>query len=273
MVYFKRLESILLANNPQEKFDAFDLFYEDFKSNKLQIEDNYTPVELEEPSYSSFMNIVLPKQIQKRKYFDTLEGKAILLHTIAHIEYSAIDLALDAALRFKDLPKAYYEDWLEVAEDEIRHFKMIEKLLTEIGYKYGDFEVHTNLFEAMKKTTTFLERMAVVPRFLEANGLDQNPKIMEKLHSSPDALNQKILQALETILEEEIDHVTKGDRWFKYACKLENLEPETTYLEILEKYYPGVTKGNKNDMNFEARKLAGFSCDELKRLSNKQDCN
>ncbi len=272
MDYFKAVESILLMNFPNDKFTAFEAFYSAYKNKEFIFEESYEPIKLQKPSYASFMKIVLPKEIKKRKYFDTVEGKAILLHTIAHIEYSAIDLALDAALRFQNLPRAYYDDWLEVAEDEIRHFRMIEQLLNEIGYNYGDFEVHTNLFEAMVKTDTLLERMAIVPRYLEANGLDQNPKIMEKLRSNPDEINLKILKALEVILEEEVDHVTKGDRWFKYACTKSDCEPESTYLQLLEKYYPGTTK-KRVELNFEARKLAGFSCDELKRLSNKEDCN
>lgn len=272
MYYFKALEEILLTSEPQIKFDKFEHFYECFLKNELKFEENYEPVQLTQPSYAPFCKIVLPKHIKVRKHFDTVEGKAVLLHTIAHIEYSAIDLALDAALRFDSLPKAYYQDWLEVAEDEIRHFKMIHALLEKTGHKYGDFEVHTNLFEAMQGTQTLLERMAIVPRYLEANGLDQNPKIMKKLQSNPDGLNQEILSALDVILQEEIVHVTKGDRWFKYACDLENRAYETTYLELLEGFYPGSTQ-KKLDLNFEARKQAGFSCDELKRLSNKEECN
>jgi uncharacterized ferritin-like protein (DUF455 family) len=149
---------------------------------------------------------------------------------------------------------------------------MIEKIMEKVGYKYGDFEVHTNLFEAMKKTTTLVERMAIVPRYLEANGLDQNPKIMKKLESNPDAINFEILNALNVILDEEISHVSKGDKWFKYACEKKSLNVEKTYLDLLEKYYPGSTNGKKSDMNFEARKKAGFSCEELKRLANKKEC-
>ena len=271
MQYYSTLEEVLFCQNPHEKFKKFEHFYTAFLNDTLEYEKSYDAISLKEPSYSSFMNIVKPTKIKTRKYFDTIEGKAILLHTIAHIEYSAIDLALDAALRFKNLPKKYYCDWLEVAQDEIRHFKMIERILNDIGYSYGDFEVHTNLFEAMKKTTTLLTRMAVVPRYLEANGLDQNPKIMEKLKSNPDEINEKILNALSIILEEEIDHVTKGDRWFRYACQKQNVEVEETYRDILEKYYPGSTQ-RRQEMNFEARKKAGFSCDELKTLSNRKEC-
>ncbi|MFA7084302.1 MAG: ferritin-like domain-containing protein [Arcobacteraceae bacterium] len=271
MYYFKTLETILLKKTPVEKFEAFEHFYTNFLNHEYTKEENYKPIEFKEPSYSSFLNIVLPKDVKRRRHFDTKEGKANLLHTICHIEYCAVDLALDASYRFASLPKAYYCDWLEVAQDEIRHFKMCEELLNSLGYKYGDFEVHTNLFEAMKKTTTLITRMAIVPRYLEANGLDQNPKIMEKLKSNPDEINYAILEALNIILEEEITHVQKGDKWFKYACTLEDLEPEATYLKLLEEFYPGSTQ-KKLELNFEARKKAGFSCNELKLLANKEEC-
>ncbi|PLY06672.1 MAG: DUF455 domain-containing protein [Arcobacter sp.] len=272
MNYYYSLEKILLECNPKVKIKEFKFFYNNFLANKLYFEENYKSYELEEPSYLGVLKVVLPKNAKQRKYVNTKEGKINLLHTIAHIEYSAIDLALDASLRYQNMPRKFYKDWLEVANDEIRHFLMIEKLLEELGSYYGAIEVHTNLFEAMKKTPDLLSRMAIVPRYLEANGLEQNPKIMDKLNSNPDKFNIKILSALNTILEEEIDHVTKGDIWFKYECERLNLEPEKTYLEILEKIYPGCTT-KKQNLNIEARKKAGFSCDELKFLTKRDNCN
>ena len=272
MDYFLFLQEILLTSNPKEKIEKFDIFYKNFLDDDYFMDDNYTPFELKEPSYEPFLNIVKPTTLPPIKNFNSIEGKKYLLHTILHIEYSAIDLALDAALRYKNLPKEYYKDWLEVANDEIRHFLMLEKLLGEIDGKYGDFDVHKNLFEAMEKTPDFLERMAAVPRYLEANGLDQNPKIMEKLNSNKDKFNTKILEALNVILVEEIDHVSKGDKWFKYACDLKKLPYEETYLKIIEEVFPGSTK-RKMDLNFKDRKKAGFSCNELKFLSKKSDCN
>ena len=272
MNYFKSLEDIILIKKPKEKILAFDEFYRLFKENELTFESGYTPYEMIQPSYLNYLKIVLPKEAKHRKYVNTKEGKINLLHTVAHIEYSAIDLALDAALRFQNMPKKYYEDWLEVAQDEIRHFLMLEKLLNELDCNFGDLEVHTNLFEAMKKTPDLLSRMAVVPRYMEANGLEQNPKIMKKLSSNPDDFNKKILNVLNIILEEEVDHVKKGDFWFKYECQKLDLNPQITYIKILEEKYPGSTT-KKYDINFEARKKAGFSCDELKFLSKKDDCN
>ena len=272
MNYFSTLEQVLLANNPKDKIEKFETFYKNFINNNFTFEKDYIPCELKEPSYIGFLEIVKPTSLPKIKNFNTNEGKKYLLHTILHIEYSAIDLAIDAALRYKDLPINYYQDWLEVANDEVRHFKMLLGLLEELDGKYGDFPVHKNLFEAMQTTPEFLRRMAAVPRYLEANGLDQNPKIMEKLKSNNDPFNRKILDALNIILEEEVDHVTKGDVWYKYACDLENLDYDTTYLKIIEEVFPGSTK-RKMDLNFEARKKAGFSCELLKTLSKKEDCN
>lgn len=272
MNYYFSLESVLLETDPKVKIETFKQFYKNFLEEKTSFEEDYTPYTMEKPSYYSVLKVVEPQKINKKSKVNTKDGKINLLHTIAHIEYSAIDLALDAALRFKDLPLDYYKDWLEVANDEVRHFEMLESLLHELDSSYGDLEVHTNLFEAMKKTPDLLSRMAVVPRFLEANGLEQNPKIMDKLKSNQDEFNEKILDALNIILEEEIDHVTKGDRWFKFECDRLNLEYEPTYYEILERVFPGSTS-KKYDLNFEARKKAGFSCDELKFLSKKSDCN
>lgn len=272
MEYFYTLEEILFTSDPKEKIGKFNEFYKLFLEDGFTYDENYLPYKFDKPSYASFLEIVKPTSLPPIKNFKSIDGKKYLVHTILHIEYSAIDLALDAALRFKGLPKEYYSDWLEVANDEIRHFLMLEELLTELGGKYGDFPVHKNLFEAMEQTQIFLNRMAVVPRFLEANGLEQNPKIMEKLNSNKDRFNTKFLEALKIILKEEIDHVRKGDKWFKYECERVNLEPESTYLQIIEEVYPGITT-RKMDLNFEARKEAGFSCNELKFLSKKEDCN
>ena len=272
MDYFLSLEDILHISVPKDKIEKFRLFYNNFLNNNYIMDESYIPYTFNKPSYSSFLEIVKPTALPAIKNFKSIEGKKYLVHTILHIEYSAIDLALDAALRYKNMPKTYYKDWLEVADDEIRHFLMLEELLSELGGTYGDFPVHKNLFEAMEATPDFLRRMAAVPRYLEANGLDQNPKIMEKLNSNRDEFNMKLLDALKIILDEEIDHVRKGDFWFKYECKRLNLEPESTYMQIIEEVFPGSTK-RKMDLNFIARKEAGFSCNELKFLSKKEDCN
>lgn len=270
-MHFATTFEILITQNPNEKISKFEQYYKKFKNGEISFEESFEAKELQSPSYDSFTHQILPKEAQKRNRLDTVEGKILLLHTIAHIEYSAIDLALDAACRFTKMPMKFYEDWLEVAEDEIRHFLMVTNLLGELGANYGDLAVHNNLFLAMQKTPNLIDRMAIVPRYLEANGLEQNPKIIKKLDGTPDAFNQKIKTALNVILEEEIDHVKKGDFWFRFECDRLHLEPQQTYLEILEKFYPGSTQ-KTYDLNFEARKKAGFSCEELKKISKKQEC-
>ncbi len=168
--------------------------------------------------------------------------------------------------RFRGLGEAFEKDWLVVADDEVRHFEMIETLLQELGSYYGAYPVHDALFEASMRTLNLYERMAVVPRYLEANGLDATPLILRKLQPhNKDPMIQKIMAALNVILEEEVDHVRKGDVWFAYACKCENKEL-SSYFEIIEKHYPN-SFPRRIDINCEARMQAGFDKDELGRIS------
>ena len=271
MNFYQELELIIEAKTPSEKFARFERFYQEYKKATPLFESSLKAKEFETPSYSELCPIVAPQKVPKRSNLTSKEGQINLLHAIAHIEYSAIDLALDAAYRFASLPKAYYDDWLEVADDEIRHFVMLEKLLQELGASYGDVEVHNALFEASQKTQTLLERMAVVPRYLEANGLDATPMILEKLQKLPQSeILQKIQENLKIILYEEIDHVKKGDVWFHYACEQEKVSPEI-YFEIIDKYYPRGFLRPKN-LNTKARKEAGFSCCELNFMAKREVC-
>jgi len=271
MNFYKELELVLQANNSVQKVEMFEIFYERYKSSEVVFDASHQSLYFEEPSYHEFCKVIPPQDVPKRKNLTVREGQINLLHAIAHIEYSAIDLALDGAYRFKGLPKAYYDDWLEVAADEVRHFVMLEKLLKELGAEYGDIEVHNALFEASQRTQTLLERMAVVPRYLEANGLDATPMILTKLKKLPkNEMVGKIIATLEVILEEEVDHVKKGDVWFEYACEKEGVE-KATYFEIIQKYYPRGFLRPQN-LNIEARKEAGFSCSELKYMAKIEVC-
>ncbi len=271
MDFYKTLELILEEKEVQKKFAHFSEFYRAFENKELEFEENFTPKKFTKPSYADICTTVPPQQVPKRSNLTQKEGQINLLHAVAHIEYSAIDLALDAAYRFQGLPREYYADWLEVADDEIRHFKMLETLLRELGSYYGAVSVHDALFEASQKTQTLLERMAVVPRYLEANGLDATPMILKKLKKLPKSeMIENIISNLEIILDEEIDHVKKGDVWFKYACEREGAD-ESIYFEIIAKYYPrGFLR--PNDLNLEARKEAGFSCSELKVMAKREVC-
>jgi uncharacterized ferritin-like protein (DUF455 family) len=237
--------------------------------NEVSVEESFVPAMFAEPSYADRCTIVVPKELRTRKDFETPEGLATLVHSIAHIEYSAIDLALDAVYRYPQMPKAYKTDWLEVAVDEIRHYKMLDEILKELGFGYGDFPVHCGLFDAANNTAhNILDRMAIVPRYFEASGLDVSPQIIKKLenkHKIPAVA--KLIAALNIIYEEEIDHVLKGDRWFKYLCEKEG-KSEDVYFEILERY--DLLDKHRPHVNVEARKEAGFTCSEIKRLGAKE---
>ncbi|MEA2091041.1 MAG: ferritin-like domain-containing protein [Campylobacterota bacterium] len=272
MNFFKTLENILEIANSAEKIETFNTFYRAYQENEVVFESDFKAKEFNRPSYASICSIVAPQVVPKRKNITTDEGKITLLHAVAHIEYSAIDLALDAAYRFSNLPKAYYDDWLKVADDEVRHFGMLEALLIELGSYYGAIEVHNALFEASQRTAhSFLERMAVVPRYLEANGLDATPLILKKLKRLPqDKVLNSIIEALHVIVDEEIEHVQKGDRWFAYACEKEGVTKDI-YFEIIEKYYPR-TFEKKRVLNTQGRLEAGFTCKELETIASQKVC-
>jgi uncharacterized ferritin-like protein (DUF455 family) len=207
--------------------------------------------------------LVHPSQLANRK-IATEPGRVALIHSICHIEFNAINLALDAAYRFQNMPRDYYMDWLQVALEESRHFTMLNQRLLSLGYQYGDFDAHNGLWEmALQTQNSNIERMALVPRVLEARGLDVTPGIMQRLESAGDFETVKIL---EVILREEVGHVEIGTRWFRYSCAKENVDPDQTFIALLKKH--NVTTG-KSTLYTDARKQAGFNEVELAALNAK----
>jgi len=269
MNFYKLLEQALISDdiNIKENLTAQCLEY--CNQNEVRAEDGFLPQMFATPSYGSRCNIVSPSQLRHRKDFDTDEGLATLVHSIAHIEFSAIDLALDAVYRYPHMLMSYKLDWLEVASDEIRHFKMLEGLLGELGFTHGDFPVHSGLFDAARNTAhNILDRMAIVPRYFEASGLDVGPQILKRLDNKRKLPKvKKLIEIINIIHEEEIDHVLKGDKWFEYLCDKEG-KSKDVYFEILEKY--NLLDKHRPHVNVEARKEAGFSCSEIKKLGAKE---
>ncbi len=268
MDFYGVLEAVILSDDIALKEQSTLQCLTYCNENEVRAAEGFEPKHFDTPSYASKCCIVEPRALPARKDFASKEGLATLVHAIAHIEYSAIDLALDAVYRFPFMPMAYKCDWLEVAVDEIRHYKMLNALLETLGYRYGDFPVHCGLFDAAAHTAhSVLERMAVIPRYYEASGLDVNPQIMKKLENKHKIAEVKILlEALEVIYDEEIDHVRKGDRWFKYLCEQEGAG-EDIYFTILERY--GLLEKHRPHINVTARKEAGFACDEILKLGAK----
>jgi len=267
MKLYPTLERAIQSSSIEEKASLTQESFEYCSQNAFISSEGFTPLRFESPSYATKCTIVDPRALKPRKDFSSKEGLGALVHAITHIEYSAIDLALDAVYRFPEMPQAYKLDWLEVALDEIRHYQMLEELLEELGYQYGDFPVHCGLFDAANHTAhNLLERMAIIPRYYEASGLDVNPQIVKKLHNKrKNFLIKKLINALDIIYLEEISHVQKGDRWFKYLCDQKGLN-YSVYFEILEKYK--LMEKHRPHINVSGRKKAGFECAEIKQLGN-----
>jgi uncharacterized ferritin-like protein (DUF455 family) len=273
MNIFSLLERAIISDDILVKEELTAQCLEYCTQNAISCDDDFTPVLFSKPSYASKCHIVDPRDLPARKDFESKEGLATLVHAIAHIEYSAIDLALDAVYRYPQMTKDFKIDWLEVAADEIRHFKMLESLLNELGYAYGDFPVHCGLFDAAEHTAqSILDRMAIIPRYYEASGLDVSPQIIKKLENKrKNPQVKKLIDALYIIYDEEIDHVHKGDKWFKSICHKEGYAKgteEQVYFEILERYH--LLSKHRPHVNVEARKEAGFSCSEIKKLGAKE---
>ena len=202
-----------------------------------------------------------PPSDMKSRAVGTLEGRAGLLHALAHIESNAIDLALDVLWRFDGMPEAFYLDWLQVAQEEAMHFQLLHAHLAELGFAYGDFPAHNGLWEMAEKTRgDVLARMALVPRTLEARGLDASPAIRNKLISVGDRRGGEII---DIILRDEIGHVAIGNRWYRHLCQARGLDPIPTYAELARQYGAPKLKG---PFNFEARRAAGFEECELTLL-------
>jgi uncharacterized ferritin-like protein (DUF455 family) len=188
----------------------------------------------------------------------TLQGHAALLHSIVHIERNAIDLALDICWRFANLPDAFYRDWLQVAFEEAYHFTLLRNHLLTLGFDYGDFPAHDGLWSMAERTKDdILARVALVPRTLEARGLDASPAVKTKLVSIGD---HRAGEILDIILRDEIGHVAIGNRWYGWLCAQRGLDPVRTYAELTVRYEAPKLK---KPFNLDARRAAGFSDAEL----------
>ncbi|MDB5853026.1 MAG: ferritin-like protein [Herminiimonas sp.] len=206
--------------------------------------------------------LISPLEV-KRRSMRTVEGRAALIHALAHIEFNAVNLALDAVWRFCGMPREYYAEWLGVAAEEATHFELLGAHLGTMGFSYGDFPGHDSLWEMSAKTANdVLARMALVPRTLEARGLDATPAVRGKLAQAGDVAGAAIL---DIILRDEIGHVAIGNRWYNWLCQQKGLEPIATYAALAMKFRAPILRG---PFNIDARRAAGFSELELAELSS-----
>lgn len=252
----------LMQTDLDQKLACATQLYADWQAGKLWRENTPDcPVQaIPVPGRPAKPELVHPKQVKQRK-LSTVEGRRALLHAIAHIEFNAINLGLDAVYRFRDLPDAYYGDWLQVAAEEAYHFSLLRERLRDFDCIYGDLPAHNGLWEQACKTDhDVMVRMALVPRVLEARGLDVTPGMMQRLREVGDTQTVAIL---EIILREEIGHVRIGSRWFRYCCEQRGLQPEATFRQLLREVLQAPLRG---PFYTEARLQAGFSAEELEQL-------
>jgi uncharacterized ferritin-like protein (DUF455 family) len=253
-------ERCLRCTEVGPKLDLAKRLRDDLKAGLLSRSGDVREPDLLEAGRPPRPLLVAPGKLSHRR-IGKPEGQAALIHAVAHIEFNAINLACDAVYRFRDMPDTYYADWTQVAAEEAHHFSLLQERLRQLGYAYGDFPAHNGLWElAVKTAGDPLLRMALVPRVMEARGLDVTPGMMERFASIGD---KQTVAVLEIILRDEVAHVEAGSRWFRHLCVQRGLEPESTYFELLEQHFSG---GIRCPLHKPARREAGFTESELGRL-------
>ena len=258
---FDAARACLAAPSPEDKLALTRAAAAAFARGDLAAQDDAPPPEpIRMPGRPARPRLVHPRELPRRG-FGTREGRAAFLHAVAHIELNAVDLAWDAVYRFRGMPADYYADWVGVAADEARHFALLRARMQALGHDYGDFDAHNGLWEMAEKTAhDALARMALVPRVLEARGLDVTPGMIAKLRALGDEATVGIL---EVILREEVAHVAAGSRWYRWLCERAGVEPRQRFRELLAEHARPVLYG---PFNHEARMAAGFDADELAEL-------
>lgn len=253
---FDAAYAALMTDNPGDKTRQVSALACDWQAGQIDLAGAAAQV-IGAPGRPPAPRLVPPRRLVRRQ-LGSVAGRAALVHAIVHIEFNAINLALDATYRFRGLPHAYYGDWLGVAADEARHFSLLRRRLNELGYDYGDFPAHNGLWEMAEETAgRFVARMALVPRVLEARGLDVTPAMIERLRRAGD---EATCDCLRIILREEEAHVSIGTRWFHHGCRLEGVPPEPTFRALLQRF---MTARMRGPFNTAARRRAGFSESEL----------
>jgi len=257
---FDIAEQCLNIPEPDAKCLQTDAASAAWLAGDLIINSHSEPTPISEPGRPAKPELVLPKDLRQRKTGNK-QGHAALIHSIAHIEFNAINLAWDAVYRFRDMPEQFYADWIKVAREEAYHFSLLRDHLRTLGYDYGDFPAHNGLWEMAQQTAhDGMVRMALVPRVLEARGLDVTPGMIKRLKQQGD---YRAVEILDIILADEIGHVEVGTRWFRYFCQQRDLDPEVIFAELIEKYMKGAVRG---PFHYAAREQAGFTASEMSML-------
>lgn len=263
MNLFEQALACLLIDDPQKKGEAVFVLQKRWLDGQLNCLPLSEILPLPAPGRPALPKLVDPRDVPRRN-FSSLKGRLSLVHAIAHIEFNAINLALDAVYRFQDMPEQFYTDWCLVAAEEAKHFTLLSDYLLCQSVSYGDFPAHNGLWEmAVKTDFDVMVRMALVPRVLEARGLDVTPGMINKLEPTGDV---SLIEILQTIFDDEIGHVRIGSYWYKTLCEERQLEPDKTFLQLIGRYMAGAKFG---PFETEARLEAGFSHEEMLGLLNR----
>jgi uncharacterized ferritin-like protein (DUF455 family) len=252
-------ERCLYSNNIEEKLTLTHHAKQLFDCGKLDFCSDSPVLSMTDVRFPD-KPIWLPARAMPKRKLTTPDGVAAFFHAIAHVEFVAIYLAWDIIYRFHGLPDAFYKDWLQVADEEAQHFALIRTHLHTIAnMDYGDLPAHGGLWDHAQDTAQdVLARLALIPRCMEARGLDVTPALIEKFKQLGDAASVTLLTR---ILTDEVGHVERGSYWFKTFCQQQDFEPEAKYRELIGQYYAGGKP--KGPFNREMRIIAGFSTAEL----------
>ncbi len=255
---FEFAEAFFQLTDVDEKLALTHQVWQAHIAGELTFTSDRSVLPIEQVTFPERPELLAPRQMPRRK-LTTPAGVAAFFHAIAHVEFVAIYLAWDILYRFRGLPEQFYLDWLRVADEEAQHFALIRTHLRVMQLDYGDLPAHSGLWDHAKDTAEDLSgRLAMVPRCMEARGLDVTPALIEKFSILGDDASVAIL---ERILTDEVGHVELGSYWFKFVCQQRGFEPEAKYRELIDQYYVGGKP--KGPFNRELRKVAGFSDAEI----------
>lgn len=259
---FEYAQICLQKSDIEEKLATTHLAWQKLQAGELSFQSNHPVDSISLTQFPAQPQLLPPRDMPRRR-LNAANGVAAMFHALAHIEFIAIYLAWDILYRFRGLPEQFYRDWLKVADEEAQHFALIRTHLLSLGIDYGDLPAHQGLWEHAEDTAdNLLARLAIVPRCMEARGLDVTPAMIEKFQTRSDETSVAILTR---ILSDEIGHVAIGSYWFKWLCQQQEYEPEQKYRDLLQQFYKGKPKG---PFNKEMRIIAGFSTAELDWLEN-----
>ena len=258
--FYGAIEAVILCPDPVAKCAATRQIRDAWRAGELVLDPVAPILAIDDPGRPERPELVDPRCLARRSSA-TPNGRIRLLHAFAHIEFNAINIALDAVYRFRELPRKFIDDWLGVACDEAHHFGLLATELEARGSHYGACRAHAGLWDMVCRTrNSALERMALVPRVLEARGLDVAPRMIEKFRQAGDIAAADIL---EVIYRDEIGHVRVGNYWFRQLCAARDVDPEMVFRELVAKNLDGKLRG---PFNWPARLAAGFDAAELKAL-------